>query len=412
MANRGYIFEAVWAAAVAARFYKRFGQTRRLQQMQRAYESKSIGLQNIGRLPPVNASDVQNMIIRLFGGKARSFTMNTQPDVVFDQQIEDYLMVNVGVPKEVNALMVKVASTRNFSEIRDFIQSSASVANAHARLNERVRAVAFNGITDTISITADGLVDQRTVKADVTVSISTQDPNIRNIPDFAVSCKVPGGEQFAQVSGGEWKQFEDLFQTIGVTIPNNVKNAWFASMQKYLDEDIFKKKFATRQAITSTTIPDDIRNAAKGVYRSVANSMNSNFPKQGFVDYIIDGFSSGVDTEVVKLTEVTRGGKKIMSGGKTLFIDQTFKDLMMSKDYRATYRETPGGAMININANGITDPILQFRYKWENKSNKPTASDPTKTYSMYPRHYLEALKGMFDIDPRTQKVTSYAAQYS
>ncbi|MEL1231984.1 MAG: hypothetical protein VXA26_11785, partial [Candidatus Neomarinimicrobiota bacterium] len=339
MAYRGYIFEAVWAASIAARFYKRFGQARRLQQMQRAYESKAIGLQNIGRLPPVNATDIQNMIVRLFGGEARSFTMRTQPDVVFDQQIEDYLIVNVGVPKKVNALMVKAASTRNFSEIRDFIQASASVANAHARLNERVRAVAFNGVTDTISITADGLVDQRTVKADVTVSISTQDPSIRDIPDFAVSCKVPGGEQFAQVSGGEWKQFEDLFQTIGVTIPNNVKNAWFASMQKYLDEDIFKKKFATRQAITSTTIPDDIRNAAKGVYRSVANSMNSNFPKTGFVDYIIDGFSSGVDTEVVKLTEMTRAGQKIMSGGKTLFIDQTFNDLMMSKDYRATYRE-------------------------------------------------------------------------
>ena len=89
-ANRGYIFEAVWAASIAARFYKRFGQTRRLQQMQRAYESKSIGLENIGRLPPVNATDVQNMIIRLFGGEARSFTMRTQPDVVFDQQIEDY----------------------------------------------------------------------------------------------------------------------------------------------------------------------------------------------------------------------------------------------------------------------------------------------------------------------------------
>lgn len=409
MANRGYIFEAVWAATIAARFYKRFGQTRRLKQMESAYQSKSIGLQNIGRLPPVNASDVQNMIIRLFGGKARSFTMTTQPDVVFDQQIEDYLIVNVGVPKKVNALMVKAASTRNFSEIRDFIQASASVANAHARLNERVRAVAFNGVTDTISITADGLVDQRTVKADVKVSISTEDPNIRDIPDFAVSCKVTGGEQFAQVSGGEWKQFEDLFETIGITIPPNVKKAWEASMQKYLDEDIFKKKYATRQAIKDTKIPDDIRNAAKGVYRAVANLMNSNFPKQGFVDYVINGFSSGVDTDVVKLVHAVRGGKKVMVKGKTLFVDSTFKDLMMTKNYRATYRETPGGAMISINAIGITDAILQFRYKWENKSNK-TKNQPD-TYSMYPRHYLEADDGIFDIDPRSQKIDSYAANY-
>ena len=409
MANRGYIFEAVWAAAVAARFYKRFGETRRLRQMERAYQSKDIGLENIGRLPPVNASDVQNMLVRLFGGEARSFTMRTQPDVVFDQQIEDYLIVNVGVPREVNTLMVRAASSNNFSEIRDFIQTSASVANAHARLNERVRAVAFNGITDTISITADGLVDQRTVKADVTVSISTQDPNIRDIPDFAVSCKVTGGEQFAQVSGGEWKQFEDLFETIGVRIPENIKNTWYASMQKYLDEDIFKKKYATRQAIKDTKIPDDIRNAAKAVYRAVANSMNSNFPKQGFVDYVIDGFSSGVDTDVVKLVHAVRGGQKVMVKGKTLFVDSTFKSLMMTKNYTATYQESSGGAKIVIKATGIRDPILQFRYKWENKSNK-TKNQPD-TYSMYPRHYLEAEDGVFDIDPRSQKIDSYAVRY-
>lgn len=47
----------------------------------------------------------------------------------------------------------------------------------------------------------------------------------------------------------------------------------------------------------------------------------------------------------------------------------------------------------------------------ENKSNAPTLANQAKTYSMYPRHYLEALKGMFDIDPRTQKVTSYARNY-
>jgi len=91
--------------------------------------------------------------------------------------IQDYLNVQIGVPADVDRLLTGYARQRNFSEIRDFIRSSASLANAHSRLNQQVRAVAFNGYTDTITVTADGLVDQRDVKADVTVTISTQDPN-------------------------------------------------------------------------------------------------------------------------------------------------------------------------------------------------------------------------------------------
>ena len=98
-----------------------------------------------------------------------------------------------------------------------------------------------------------------------------------------------------------------------------------------------------------------------------------------------------------------------MVKGKTLFVDSTFKNLMMTKNYTATYSESSGGAKIVIKATGIRDPIMQFRYKWENKSNK-TKNQPD-TYSMYPRHYLEAEDGVFDIDPRSQKIDSYAVRY-
>lgn len=401
--NRGYIFEAVWAAAVAARFYKRFGKVQRWQRMKEVYAAK--GLTQVGRLPPVNYSDVVYVLQELFSQSSHSLATQTQNDVRWDVDIQDYLNVQIGVPADVDRLLTGYARQRNFSEIRDFIRSSASLANAHSRLNQQVRAVAFNGYTDTITVTADGLVDQRDVKADVTVTISTQDPNIQDIRPFAVSCKVPGGEQFAQVSGGEWQKFEDLFGTIGVNIPENVKNQWEESMQQYLSEDIFTKKYATRQALESTNIPTHVKNAAKNVYRGVANSMNSNFPKQSFVNYVINGFSNGVDTELVKLVGQTRGGEMYMVGGKTLKIDDTFRNLMLSLDYSAQYTGTDKSAIITIKASGITKPIMQFRYKWENKSNKPTVGSSQKTYSMYPRHYLEALDGMFDIDPRTQKVS-------
>jgi hypothetical protein len=395
--NRGYIFEAVWTAAVAARFYKRIGDIEKIQKPG-AFEksaSKRISLQT---LPPVNQKDVADMIIQIWNS-GKNLRRLTQSDVHFKSKVKDSLIISVGVPKEIDSLISNMIRTKNFNEISDFIRSSAALANGHANLNARVKRVAFNGFEDVINITADGLVDQRTVKADVTVTIQTNDGG-PNIPAFAVSCKVPGGEQFAQVSGFEWQKFEDLFGQLGVNIPAQIKKEWTSSMQTYLSEGVFTKKYATRQAIESTTIPDDTKNAAKRVYRSAANLMNSNFPKQNFINYVINGFSNGVDTELVKLTGSTRGGEMYMTGGKTIKIDQEFRQVLSNLTFSAEYKDTGKSSLILIKADGVGSSLMQFRYKWENPSS---GSGANKTYKMYPRHYLEALDGMFDIDPRTQK---------
>ena len=395
--NRGYIFEAVWTAAVAARFYKRIGDIEKIQKSG-AFEksaSKRISLQT---LPPVNQKDVADMIIQIWNS-GKNLRRLTQSDVHFKSKVKDSLIISVGVPKEIDSFISNMVRTKNFNEISDFIRSSAVLANGHANLNARVKRVAFNGFEDVINITADGLVDQRTVKADVTVTIETNDGG-PNIPSFPVSCKVPGGEQFAQVSGFEWQKFEDLFKQLGVDIPAGIKKEWTSSMQSYLSEGVFTKKYATRQAIESTTIPQDTKNAAKRVYRSAANLMNSNFPKQNFINYVINGFSNGVDTELVKLTGTTRGGEMYMTGGKTLKIDQEFRQVLSNLTFSAEYKDTGKSSLILIKADGVDEALIQFRYRWENQSS---GSGVNKTYKMYPRHYLEAKNGMFDIDPRTQK---------
>lgn len=400
--NRGYIFEAVWAAAVAARFYKRFGDLKKLQSIR---SKKGLAGDYIGRLPPVLYTDVVAILQQMFLKTSHSLETRTQNDVKWNVDIRDYLNVQISVPVDVDRVLMKYAKNRNFVEISDFIRSAAVIANGNSTLNSKVSAVAFNGYTDTINVTADGLLDQRGVKADVKVTISTQDPNIQDIRPFVVSCKVPGGEQFAQVSGYEWQKFEDLFGQIGITIPQTVHQEWLESMQEYLTEGIFARRYSTRQAIVATRIPKNTKLAAKRVYRSAANVMNSNFPVQNFVDYIIRGFSNGVETELVKLTGRKISGDLVMTGGKTLRVDQQFRESLMQLNYTAEYKDTGEGAKILIKAEGIADSLMQFRYKWENKSNKPSSDTPQKTYSMYPRHYLEALDGMFDIDSRTQKFT-------
>jgi len=395
--NRGYIFEAVWAAAVAARFYKRIGDIENIAKPG-AFEKSASRRVTLQTLPRISTKDVSEMLIQIWNNGKR-FTKRTQNDVHFQSRVKDSLVISVGVPAPVDNLISNMVRTRNFGEISDFLRSSAAIANGHSNLNSRVKRVAFNGFEDVINITADGLVDQRTVKADVTVTIQTNDGG-PNIPPFPVSCKVPGGEQFAQVSGYEWQKFEDLFGQLGVSIPPQVHQQWLSSMQQYLNEDVFERRYATRQAIESTTIPQDTRNAAKRVYRSAANLMNSNFPKQNFINYVINGFSNGVDTELVKLTGSTRGGEMYMTGGKTLKIDQEFREVLSNLTFTAEYKDTGKSALILINANGVDSPLMQFRYKWENPSS---GSGANKTYRMYPRHYLEALDGMFDIDPRTQR---------
>ena len=192
-----------------------------------------------------------------------------------------------------------------------------------------------------------------------------------------------GGEQFAQVSGFEWQKFEDLFGQLGVNIPAQIKKEWTSSMQTYLSEGVFTKKYATRQAIESTTIPDDTKNAAKRVYRSAANLMNSNFPKQNFINYVINGFSNGVDTELVKLTGSSRGGEMYMTGGKTIKIDQEFRQVLSNLTFSAEYKDTGKSSLILIKADGVDKSLMQFRYRWENQSS---GSGANKTYKMYPRH--------------------------
>lgn len=395
--NRGYIFEAVWAAAIAARFYKRIGDIENIKKTG-AFEKSASRRITLQTLPRISAKDVSDMLIQIWNNGKR-FTKRTQNDVHFQSKVKDSLVISVGVPTEVDSLISNMVRTKNFSEISDFIRSSAAIANGHANLNTKVKRVAFNGYEDVINITADGLIDQRTVKADVTVTIQTNDGG-PNIPPFPVSCKVPGGEQFAQVSGYEWQKFEDLFGQLGVNIPPQIHQEWLSSMQQYLNEEVFTKKYATRQAIESTTIPNDTKNAAKRVYRAAANVMNSNFPKQNFINYVINGFSNGVDTELVKLTGSTRGGEMYMTGGKTLKIDQEFRQVLSNLTFSAEYKDTGKSSLILIKADGVNEALMQFRYKWENPSS---GSGANKTYRMYPRHYLEALDGMFEIDPRTQK---------
>ena len=91
--NRGYLFEAIWAAAVAARFYKRIGDLKKMQR-RKGYADAAISLQ---RLPKISYTDTNKMLTEIFSTRNRKVKKRTENDVWFDSNVKDYLLVSVGV---------------------------------------------------------------------------------------------------------------------------------------------------------------------------------------------------------------------------------------------------------------------------------------------------------------------------
>ena len=390
--NRGYIFEAVWAAAVAAKFYKRIGDIEKIK-TPGAFQKSVSNRILLGTLPLINDRDVQNMLIQIWNS-GKKLARETQNDISFKSIVKDYLVVDVKVPTAVDKFISKMVKTRNFNEIADFIRSSTAVANNHTGLQSKVKSVAFNGFVDNISILADGVIN-RTLKADVVVNIVSEDPKTK-ISSFLVSCKVPGGEQFAQISGLEFDKFVSLFSNLGLSIPDNLRIEWENSVSQFINEGVFEKRYATIEAIKQTKAPEKTRKAAIKVYNTMGQQMQVNFPTEAFADFVYRGFSGGVDTEVIKLVQTRKSGNQILVGAKTITVDQKFRELLTQQNYNVSY----SGSIIRIYASGVPGHIMQFRYRWENPS---TERDNVKTYKMYARHLLESGPGMFKLDPRSQE---------
>jgi hypothetical protein len=63
----------------------------------------------------------------------------------------------------------------------------------------------------------------------------------------------------------------------------------------------------------------------------MAQKMQSNFPTESFANFIYQGFTSGVDTEVIKLFESSKRGNKIIVGAKTITAIKNLKTYCLNK---------------------------------------------------------------------------------
>ena len=141
-ANRGDLFEAFFAAAVAARFVKR------------AKERKA------KTLPKISTSDVDKVLSEMM---KKGYTKNVN-DV--GSAVIDTVTVNVSIPKKASAFLAKRS---NWTKVSDLRTGAVNFANSHSRLNAQARGLSINERQDIIKITAAGTEDQKGTKADVKI---------------------------------------------------------------------------------------------------------------------------------------------------------------------------------------------------------------------------------------------------
>ena len=368
-ANRGDLFEAFFAAAVAARFVKRAKSRQKT-------------------LPSISSTDVDVVLTEMM----KTGYIKNVNDV--GSAVIDTVTVNVSIPKKANAFLQNRA---NWVKVSDLRTGAVNFANTHSRLNAQARGLSINNREDQIRVTAAGTEDQKGTKADVKIEVyspTNPDKRFRNV-DY--SLKVTGGEQFHQVSGLGFDKFLNIFSEMGLDV-SPVSRQYEESLSKFFDSEVYTKKYASREQSQSTGGGDNLKKSARIVYEYAAkilkeglNAEGENAVKVKFADYVIYGLSRNVRTELVKFA----GSGRV----KTRVADRSFKNILIGNRYSVEIKKS-GDPKIEIyladstgkKITGKDNFIMQIRYKLEVQSN------PQKTqYKFYPRNYLEAQQGMFSI---------------
>ena len=371
-ANRGDLFEAFFAAAVAARFIKRA-------------KSRTEKV-----LPKITASDCDKVLTEMM---KKGFTKKVN-DV--GSAVIDTVTVNVSIPKKASAFL---SVRNNWSKVSDLRTGAVNFANGHSRLNAQARGLSINNREDIIKITAAGTEDQKGTKADVKVEVNSPTNPDRRFRNIDYSLKVTGGEQFHQVSGLGFDKFVNIFAEMGLDV-REIGPKYEKQLSEFFDKEVYTKKYTSRDQAQRTGGGDNLKASARLVYEYAKeklhkglNDPNQNDVKKKFADYIIFGLSRNVKTELVKFA----GNGQV----KTRVADRAFRTVLIGKRFVCEMKPS-GDPKIEIylaDEEGKKMPgkdafIMQIRYKLEVASGK---SAGMKVYKFYPRNYLEAQAGMFSI---------------
>ena len=157
-ANRGDLFEAFFAASVAARYVKR------------------VKTKTAKKIPTVELKDADAVLTEMLktGYKKK---VNDVGSAVFDT-----VSVTLSIPKKATAFLQKKT---NWKKVEDLRNGAVRFVNADSKINSQSRSLSENEKDDIIRVVAAGTEDQKGTKADVKVEIESKDKRYKNIKSSA-----------------------------------------------------------------------------------------------------------------------------------------------------------------------------------------------------------------------------------
>lgn len=372
--NKGNISEAVLASAIGARFKKRMSAT--------DFKGPQENVK-VGNLPQVNVQDVKDVLGELVRGPVsytvKDFDRKTKKEV----DITDNINISVAIPQKDLQFLQKAS---NWSKIGSIFSAALVKVNGDGKLRAQAYGLSVNKKYDTINVSAQGTLDQKGTKVDISVSISSRDPSKKvgsALRGSKISLKYDA-PQFAQAVGLEFENFGKIFDELGLSYRQF--NPMFEEEVKGVYPDILGKRFSDRNAIKNSNEVKALKKVAKKVFQSVNDQLNTKLQDKGFkqtlAKYCIKKATlneSGV--ELVKFT--SRGTASTQSFGSN------FTENIIAADLISTYVGTGSDPkiIVHLNGKGATkaNMLIQFRYRTD-----ASAKDRTGTQKIVMRSYVES----------------------
>lgn len=374
--NKGNIAEAILASAIGARFKKRF------------VASDFNGPQQtvkVGSLPIINVQDVKSVLRRLVKSTSVSYTVND-----FDRKIKqtiditDNINVSVAIPSK-DLLFLQKES--NWGKIGSIFSAALSKVNGDGRLRAQAYGLSVNKKYDTIDVSAQGTLDQKGTKVDISVSIISRDPS-KSIGSQLRGSKISlkyDAPQFAQAVGLEFENFGKIFDDLGL---NNYRkfSTLFENEVMQVYPDILGKRFESRNQIKNSNEVKALKKVGKEVFKSINTQLNSKLNdvefKRTLANYCIN--KATLNESGVELVKFTSAGKS-----STQSFGQNFIQNLIAMDLESSYIGTGSDPKIIVHVRGKSatkaNMIIQFRYRTDASSK-----DKTGKQKIVMRSYVES----------------------
>lgn len=373
--NKGNISEAVLASAIGARFKKRF------QKSDFKGPAQNI---NVGNLPLVGIDDVKNVLKDLVKGPVsytvKDFDRKTKKEV----DITDNINVSVAIPQKDLQFLQK---TSNWTKIGPIFSAALSKVNGDNKLKAQSYGLSLNKKYDTINVSAQGTLDQKGTKVDISVSISSRDPSKRfgsALRGSQISLKYDA-PQFAQAVGLEFENFGKIFDELGLNDYQKFSEMFEDEVNKVYP-DILGKRFENRDEIKNSNEVKALKKVARNVFQTVNNQLNDKLKSDQFkrtlANYCIK--KATLNESGVELVKFTSAGKSTTQSFGPNFIDN-----VIAADLQSTFVGSGSDPKIIVHLSGKgstkANMLIQFRYRTD-----ASAKDRTGRQKIVMRSYVES----------------------